>query len=244
MEFNKNILIIDSSKRLNGTSTSFVINFDNNVCVKKYIKLSHVLIPNTTYNINSSQFITFTLVNNTSFVINMIDGNYNSSDLITLLNSLFQSNVAPINASYNKNTYKISFTMTGANFLKQMIFSDNNLKSLFGFTNLNYNNLNVASITGENIIKLNSSNLIFISLDKIGVNNFVSNNNINSDFIIPCLSDSGSYIVYDYHSHLESCNIIKGNEINFKMLNVVIKNDNNNVFNNNNGDVTLVFEYV
>ena len=51
MEFNKNILIIDSSKRLNGTSTNFVINFDNNVCVKKYIKLSHVLIPNTTYNI-------------------------------------------------------------------------------------------------------------------------------------------------------------------------------------------------
>lgn len=59
MDKNKKILIINSHKRFNGTSTNFDISFPNTCQINKYIKLIYALIPHTIYNISSSQKFIF-----------------------------------------------------------------------------------------------------------------------------------------------------------------------------------------
>ncbi len=239
----KKLLIVNSKNKNLGTSTNFNISFFDNVQINKYIKLIYALIPNTSYNISSSQFINIILSNDSNLNIPLIDGYYSISDLALLINNMLEG--TPVSLIYNKYTYKISITCNDGNNIKNVVFSDSKLSTLLGFSNLDNIDINAAYFTSDKSVKINNNNLIYILFDKIENNRMISSNINMLNFIIPISVDSGNYIEYNYQSNFNDVNINNiVNPVSFQNLNVILKTENNEQFDNLNNDIQLIFEYI
>lgn len=93
---------------------------------------------------------------------------------------------------------------------------------------------------------MNEHNLLYIDIDKFNNNNIITVDNIDCNFIIPLNVDSGSFIEYNYDSYLTNINkLYVDKPINFNMLNVKLLTYNYDelIFDNNNSDILLIFEY-
>lgn len=75
-------------------------------------------------------------MNNNTYILNLVNGNYSITNLINHIQSLLTANINNCNISYNANNYKITFTISNNNF-KSIIFSDINFTYLLGFINKN-----------------------------------------------------------------------------------------------------------
>lgn len=238
---NKNILFINSNQKYWGTWTNFNIKFNNPIEIKKYIKLNFALIPHTAYTITWNETITF-IIAGITHIINIWPACFGITQLITYINQQITNwglNNSNYYVTYSTNTFKVWITSLSVPY-GEITFSWN-IKTILGFSENSYNWL-TSSLTSENCVKFNVYNVLFVSLDKINNINIVSWNNLLSSFIVPILCDPGSYVTYNNDSYLESTNTIYCNTT-FSNLNVWIKSENNLIFNNNNNDLILIFEY-
>lgn len=244
MDSKNKTLVINSKNKLNGTSSNFDISFFQSVNINKYLKLVYTLIPHTNYNLSSTQNINIILSDNSNFVINFVNCYLAINDFVIYANDLLTSGNFPLKISYDKSTYKISFICTNGNNISSIVFSDKNISELLGFNNLSYNNINFPLFSSDKSVKLNLHNLIYVNFDKIENNKLISSNINMANFIIPITVDSGSYIEYNYTSNFDNVNINYLNSpVSFNKLNVILKTEDNEQYDNLNNDILLIFEF-
>lgn len=237
----KNILFINSKNKIKGTSTNFEIWFNNPIEIHNYIKLSYAIIPHTCYTFTTLESIKLT-INNINYDVYIPPGAYGINNLVIGINKELLNlglDTAKYYCLYNVNTFKFSFVWTDLPY--QSILLSENIQKILGFNN-NWYVGNTNMLTSNYSVKFNSNNILFLKLDQIQNINVISTNNILWSFIIPILGDPGSYIVYNERNQIENINCIKCN-LNFTYLNISLYGENNTIFDNNNNDILLIFEY-
>ena len=236
-------IIIDTNKKISGTSSDFIYKFNYPIEIDQEIKLLYASVINTCYNIHNNQNIYIQLYDNTYYTLNLIPGNYTINNLITHIQSLISTNIQDCTIIYNQITFKISFLINNNSF-KKIIFSDDQLTNLLGFYTNHYENSNgFISLTSTKIVNLISNNLLYITLDELGINPIFQNSNIECDFLLSLNGNSGDYIYYDYQtSGLDNINTLKTKKI-FNQCHVNIKNQNNDYYNNNDSQIIMIFRY-
>ena len=87
--------------------------------------------------------------------------------------------------------------------------------------------------------------MLLISVYQLGINPILSSNDndIDADFLIDCNVNNGEIITYNRNiSGLSWINSINTNRT-FNMSQISIKNQNNELFENNNSNIILLFSY-
>ena len=156
-----------------------------------YYQLNNTLLDN--HDTNSSIFNNFSLDSNSEFNENhniLIDDNNSKSNLKSLLNLTYNNNINPLlvylNTKINDN-YKFNYTNL---YLEKLFY-----KSLYSFTNNNYNLLSYYLISSKNYINTDNQ-LVTQNFDTLNIlqNNYILINTsdvINSNNILfICNSDS------------------------------------------------------
>src|SRR5579875_2469637 len=127
MSTTKKAIVINSSDRISGTPSNFIIQFNNNTrqyqkCTSFYVR--SVMINNSFYVVNSSnnQFIFTTSSQKYTFTIT--PGNYSYSDLVSTIQPLLDSiSSSAWTISYSNITCSIPVNV---NSFDMIYYSDNN----------------------------------------------------------------------------------------------------------------------
>ena len=208
------IFIIDSSKRVSGTTSNFtyLINVPkghdyDRVCVLQAI------IPKSFYLVNSP-YNTFTLLENgVSTLITITEGNYNAQSWITIIAALLTTSssqgwtytISRPNAITQVDTGMFTYSVTGNSGNQPSIIfpTSSQLYEQFGF---NYNSTNLfvsSSLTSSNIMKFQVEDVIFIH-SNISANSDQSANNDVLQEIYASSTPNYSNIIYQNSGCIEA----------------------------------------
>lgn len=168
-------IYISSQDRESGSASNFRVNLSNSPVAKCNISLVHAQIPNTYYNIDSTN-------NAIQFGVSLYTinpGIYTLQDLLTAVANLTED----FTLSFNDITQRITITNTVGNFDLNLNI-DNSIYKKLGFAKANFTGS--ASYTGTAIPKIYESSL-FICINGIPSNCITSRKDFikNSTFIIP-----------------------------------------------------------
>lgn len=187
-------IFIDSSKRIakNSTNSNNIhILFNNKVIIKEYIKLINATIPKTIYLINENNN-TFKIIFNDNNIINVIIpiNNYDTNTLAATIKTLI--NYWNFNIVFDDT--KFIYTLS-ANQNFSLEFTSEIYK-IFGMNNSIY-------VSNNNILNTNTVNFnnpLYINIDITNIeSSFISAWNLNTNFIIPFITER--YGIYSYYSN-------------------------------------------
>lgn len=131
------------------------------------IKISSFEFPNTSHFFNSNYDNISFKVDTTTISIN--PGNYNTDDLITSINTAFSTNSINIIASINKNTGKITFSLSNSySFDFSNTTNYDSLGKYLGFSQNLYTNVDAGEFTAENIPNVVGENYFFLRVNNYG----------------------------------------------------------------------------
>jgi len=108
-QYRSNILPYNDNPLSNTYNTSFTFNLTNPITKATSLRLYSYQIPTSWYAFNARSGNTFFMYN--GVIINIPDGNYTPSELVSTINTIAQSNIATqsLLISYNAGTNRISF---------------------------------------------------------------------------------------------------------------------------------------
>ena len=166
------IAIVDSSKRISGTSSAFSISIDMPSYTQDFdrVALNQFSCPRSWYDINSTSN-TFTLKENTSqATITIPIGMYNVYTLASTLAPLLSSNspngliysISYPNASQVVNTNKFTFSVNTTSIAVQFIFTSRSPYQQLGF-GLNTTNTFTIGSTNSTLVSVNSISISSIN---------------------------------------------------------------------------------
>ena len=204
---------------------------ENVLQIRNHLRLLFAMIANTTYNI-VNQTIILDKGAGSVLTISLQNGSFNITELISKINLV--AGPANYNFSYDKNMYTTTIT-SSSNFTLTMT---DDIRKILGFSLLTYH-LTGTVITSENAINMTRNNMLFVTIQEFGMNRMITNSQLDADFILPNLCNSGEFIVYqnDISSHdinrvLTRCSS--------QILTVQIRNENNQIFDNDNNSVYFI----
>ena len=241
---NKKYLLIDSKYRdINdslSTSTNFRYTLPQTVTMKEYIKLKLLYLPRVNYLITKNNCTFKIILTDTGTVINFFlpYGNYSPLELVTRINTQYSDN--GFVTTYNTRSYEIAFLssvafkldLTVGYFyrllsLKPMIYDSSWAGNVFA--------------TFSSIINFNSPNYINLNINNITNTSIMGNkNNIQFGFIVPINSTNFGEIIKLDKEYVK----IKISETKVNYLDIVLTDDYNEPFDNNNFDFYFVIEYL
>jgi hypothetical protein len=142
---------------------------------------------------------------------------------------------------YNNSTYKYDISCN--NEVKTLIFdfSKSDFYKLLSLEKKKYI-INTNSFT-SGIVNFNSPQYININFSNITNDVMIGNNNYNSfNFIIPCSGKTNFSEIIEYNNINYNVKM-KVNDITLNYLDIVITDDNNKIFENNNMDYFLLLQF-
>lgn len=231
-------LVIDSKKRINGTSTEFNYKISQEIKICKKIKLAYCSIPNTSYLINSSNNIfRIKFASDPSYInYNIPYGTYLPQELGDVITNLINK----LSYVLSYNNYNLKFNMTASESFNIDWSVSGNLNQILGYDLTQNTGIN---ITGNNIIKYVYPEILYINISNLSTNNIITSDNIGYNFVVPITASFGVlnfYMddsVFDNEAHQTfNSMIIKDN---FK---VTIFDEYGKIYNNNNVDTIMIFE--
>ena len=238
-------LLIDSANRLSysNSSTDFYFKFTQGVEITSYVKLIYCMIPNSQYLIEENVNDTFIInVNSTDYAITINQGDYSALDLCENLKTSINQNqdLTDINFSCDFNNKRSHYLFSADSDFTITFY--NNLQKILGFSQ-NINESNANNLESDQYVYFIGTRYINIYIDQLNVNNqILSNQNINSTFFIPMLTDRRSVNIFN-----ELSNYVNKLEITNKILldtiRITIYDENNKVINLNNLPITLLLLY-
>lgn len=241
MNKNTKYLLVDSKNKLYGNSSNFRYILPKLINIHSYIKINYLYIPRLNYLIDDTNDV-FRIEIDAQFRadIKLPHQNYTPLSLVDYINT-YIGNVYNFKAIYNLYTYKIEF------YCDKLINLDFNLSSFHKLVNLEkkdyvsyLDNNKHKFIT--NCINFNRPKFININIANISNDVMIGSNNSNQvNFIVPILSGNFGDII-QYNNYLFDVKMFV-NDIQLNYLDIVITDDSNNLFNNNDTDWFAVLEY-
>lgn len=234
-----NYLIIDTSKRNTGTSTSCTISLDRNIIIKNYLHLVYAYIPITHYLMNdSTNKLTIVFSDNppTTRAITLTNKNYDTTTLAIEIKNQIAFNGFKI--KYDIDTYKYTCSTGLYNFtIKGNV--NNSVNTVIGFNkDSDSSSLNL-SLVSPNIIDFLSPSILYIKINDL-TNKITSTKFNPHTFIVPITVAKGE--VNLYYSDIMKNSFETPQEENIQNINLTI-NTIDYYNNNNNGNIKLIFIY-
>lgn len=230
-------LLLDSYHKINGTSTNFTIQLAQPIKITNYIKLISANIPNTAYVINEfNNTMTVTFADTTIKNIVLPFTNYTPSSLASAIN--IAVNYATFNMIYNTNTFKFDITAT-QNFTLSWQ-NNSQIFILFGYQN-NTSKFSTVNALTTNVIDMSGTNYLLIDIQGIE-SNLYSHTNYPFNFYIANSSSVSDYITYQSIRDNENKNIVHYDHM-INQISVRIFDQYGRIWNNNNVNLSLIFEF-
>jgi len=207
-------LLVDSSKRENGTPSSFNFKVGRSIRNIKSVELVHASFYNSIYNFTTDDSIIFQMVNDIgqSWSIWFQNKSYTIDELILYMNTqLASSGLSGVfTCSYDASTFKITVTNSTTPF-RMYFFS-----SLSPYRQLGFNKVNTTfalTHVSDNSIDLNSTDYLLVTIDKIGTS--ITTKRTAGTFYLPLAnSNRGAYNVFnsktDYQQVVNCTNVELG----------------------------------
>jgi hypothetical protein len=225
-----NYLVINSKDGQFGNSSSFDVQFTQSLINVKSLRLLSASIPNSTYNINSTNNIIY--VNGNPVIIPI--GSYNTSNLPSTLQTTL--NAAGLGIVFTVTYSDISFKLTISGTLAFTIGSGvNSINDILG---LSVSGPSIV-VTGNNIVDLRGDQYYYLIIDVL--NNNVKGSNLRDygAYIIPTNVPSGG--ISQFRSNTDYP-IVGTTTSNINKMNIVIKSYNGQYVNFNGANIVLIFE--
>jgi hypothetical protein len=224
-EYDSRVYVIDSSKRISGTSSNFSISIDiPNLSDFDRIALNQFSCPRSYYDVEEG-FNTFILKEGTTQVQCIFpQGMYNVYTLISTMTSLLNAyspngliySIEYPNSAIQSNNNKLVFIATNPTLKQISLIFNNYLFQQFGFnsnsTNLFSNLTSTSVLESVNSISVSSINRLFLSSNACGL----SPDNLLQEILIAGQFPSCAYIYYE--------------NINYQINSKVFTNPQNNSF--------------
>lgn len=226
----------------NGTMNSnLYFNFRNIIQQSNVDEISHIdfsvencQIPVSFYNITNSNNV----LDWNGNILTITAGNYNTTTLATeIINKLAAISITDVTIVLNSTTGKFVFTSASSDFT--LGYLNSTIFKVIGFTNMNQVSTGFV-LTSEYPVNLLGPLKLKISSGSININNIDSTNNgstLNTLIEIPVSSANFGLILYSNVSNIHST-------LNQKTLNgidILVKDNDNNLVDFNNIDFTLSF---
>lgn len=238
-----NYLLINTKNRndyYNTSSSNFRIYLDRSINIKKYIKLHYLSLARTNYLITDKNNKIRIIFLNDNSRINIILPNqiYTPLQLIDTI-SILCNNINGLNASYNNQTFKITFS---CNVDFQIDFTLSEFYKILNLQPKIYNSID-KSIT-SNIIFFNYPLYLNLVIKNISINKMINSNIYSNEhhFIISVGSSVNFGELIQYKSN-ENDIKLPVNDININFLDVMLLDDQNRLFDNNNVDYFFIIEF-
>lgn len=254
-------ILIDSRYKTYGSNSNFKIYLNKPITVNSYISINYLFLPRMGYLINSNneyfeiEFITSSINNNNNNLelnnnnnninnivsIRFTHQNYTPATLCDYINT-YIGNYYNFICSYNQFTFKIEFRcdipfiihLEKTSFHKLI-----NLERKYYFSSQD----TISNVFLTNTINFN--NPYYFNLNLANISNDVmmgSSNSKQVNFIIPLLSNNFGEIIQ--YKPLETSNfkMVVDNKL-ITYLDIVLTDDENNIFENNNSNWFMILEY-
>lgn len=235
-------LLINSQDRVSGVAHSFKAYIKPSLDAFKKVELYNVTLPNTIYNITSTNNIIYFSEGSTPLTAIITSGAYNSSTIVAAIGSAMTSasvNSYTYTTTFNSTTFLLTITSTGS---FSLTFSTNTLNSagyILGFTT---NTSSGTSQTGNQVIQLNQPLFYYITINQFPICVKSTNQNDMATFVFSSTVNAGD--VENYNILQRYCEISTYDSQNLSEIDVKLSLANNQIANLNGGDWIMILKII
>jgi hypothetical protein len=234
--------IIDSSKRLDGTSSNFTYKLQ----IPKTFQYTHAcvlqaIIPKSYYLV-AAGYNTFILSENSvETIVTVTPGNYNVVSWQTIISALLTASssqgwtysITFPNSQTQVDTGMFTHTVTGNASQPSIIFpAASNLYEQFGFNANSINTFANGTLTSANVVKFQQEDTIYIHTDLISVNTMDDKTDVLQE-ILASSTPTYSNIIYTLPGSVEGCSRKLSTSAGNNVYRFSLTDENNNVLNLN-----------
>jgi len=222
----------------NGTLKSDVVfNFkgivkDDDNIIQKYITIIDAQIPVSFYTINSSNQVLTVISGGNTYTLNITNGNYNATSLITELKTKIAT-IPGLTATIviNKSTGKLTFTFSSS---VTVVYVTSTIGTILGLTA----NLTGTSITLQQPLNLLGVKKLNIKSNALQVSNFSSENLGNASILLSIPNNEAQFNMISFTNQNNLNNCILNADI-VDVIDIKIVDESNNFIDFNNQDWTM-----
>lgn len=222
----------------NGTLKSDVVfNFkgivkDDDNIIQKYITIIDAQIPVSFYTINSSNQVLTVISGGNTYTLNITNGNYNATSLITELKTKIAT-IPTLTATIviNKSTGKLTFTFSSS---VQLVYATSTIGTILGLTA----NLTGTSITLQQPLNLLGVKKLNIKSNALQVSNFSSENLGNASILLSIPNNEAQFNMISFTNQNNLNNCVLNADI-VDVIDIQIVDETNTLIDFNNQDWSM-----